>query len=186
MWLVSAESRKARTTVSTLAGAAGCRHAVRLHDLPPQRSRLADDRRFRNGGMSQDRRLHLERADAVARALDDVVRAALEPEVAVGIAAAEVTDHHPPPTETLGVARLIVPVPDRVVALGARAHRDLPHLVRSELVALVVDDAHLDAWQRPPHRARLHRHVDRVPVADRQAELARPVVVHHGQAPAPP
>src|SRR5438093_6905717 len=93
----------------------GLEHDVRLHDLAPQRIRLADDRRLRNGGMSQDRRLHLERADAVARALDDVVRAALEPEVAVGIAAAEVTDHHPPPTETLGVARLIVPVPDRVV-----------------------------------------------------------------------
>ena len=40
--------------------------------------------------MLEDHALDLERADAVARALDHVVGPALEPEVAVGVAAAQI------------------------------------------------------------------------------------------------
>src|SRR5258708_45698 len=76
-------------------GHAGTYHDERLHDVAAQRVRLADHRGLRHRRMLEDRALDLEWADAIPRALDHVVGAALEPEVSVGVAAAEIADRHP-------------------------------------------------------------------------------------------
>src|SRR5262245_48214965 len=55
----------------------------RLDDLPAERVRLADDGRLGHRGVLDQRRLDLERPDPVRRAVDHVVGAAHEPEIAV-------------------------------------------------------------------------------------------------------
>ena len=62
----------------------------RLDELARDRVGLADDARLRDGRVLHQRALDLERADQVAGRLDDVVGAADEPEVAVGVAARQV------------------------------------------------------------------------------------------------
>ena len=151
--------------------------------MAAERIRHAHDRGLGDRRVQQERALHLEGADAIARALDDVVGAPLEPEVPVGIPAREVAARHPRAPVQRPRPLGIVPVPERVVALRMRLHADVAdHIVR-HLMPLVVHDRRRAAWERPSHRAGLDLHVDRVEVADRQAELARAVVVHHRHAP---
>ena len=57
-----------------------------LDELADQRVGLADHAGLGDRGMLHQRALDLERADHVAGGLDDVVGAADEPEVAVGVA----------------------------------------------------------------------------------------------------
>src|SRR5262249_60815136 len=136
--------------------------------------------------MAKDRAFDLEGADAVSSALDHVVRPALEPEVAVGIAPGEITDGHPTVAEEALRAWFVSPVAERVTALGIHPHTDVPNDIRRDVMAFVVHDRHRAAGQRQPHRARPDLHWERIAVADRQAELARAVLIHHGDPPLAP
>src|SRR5262249_40942844 len=100
--------------------AARLQHHVRLHDVPAQRVRHPDHRCLRDRRMLQYRALDFEGTDAIARALDDVVRASLGPEVPVRVAAREISDRHPTAPVELTSALGIVPVPERVVAFRMR------------------------------------------------------------------
>ncbi len=62
------------------------------------------------GGMLEQRRLDLERADQVPGGVDHVVVAADEPEVAVGVDAGAVAADVPAVLELALVGRLVVPV----------------------------------------------------------------------------
>src|SRR5205809_4925738 len=98
--------------------------------------------------MLEDDALDLERADAVARALDHVVGASLEPEVAVGVTAGEVADRHPPAAHQLTRALGIVPVAQCIVVRRIRRHADLPDGARRVLWALLVDAGHTRPGKR--------------------------------------
>src|SRR6266550_2025681 len=74
---------------------AGAKHHVCLDDLPAKRIGRADHGGLGHVGVTQDRALDLEGPDAVPRALDDVIAPALEPEVAVSVAASQIADRHP-------------------------------------------------------------------------------------------
>src|SRR5215471_6885105 len=80
-----------------------------LDDLSSERVGNADRRGLGNRRVIQDGALDLERPDAVARTLDYVIGATLEPEVAVRISPSEITDGHPAATvhgrRALGVAQ---------------------------------------------------------------------------------
>src|SRR5262249_56140927 len=71
-------------------------HYESLDDLSPKRIVNAHRRGLGHRGVIQDGALNLEWSDTVARALDHVVSAALEPEVTVRIPPPEITDAHPP------------------------------------------------------------------------------------------
>src|SRR5215471_7576848 len=100
-----------------------------LDDLSPESVGRAHHRGLGDGGVVEDRALDLKGPDAVARALDHVVGAPLEPEVAVRISSSEIADGHPPAAAQGGGALGIAPVPQRIVALRMRLQGDLAHRV---------------------------------------------------------
>src|SRR5690606_1924347 len=81
-----------------------------LDDLHGHRVRLADHARLRNGGVLDQRALHLERAHQVTGRVDHVVCPADEPEVAFRVAARAVTGDVPAVAEPAVVALLVLPV----------------------------------------------------------------------------
>src|SRR5262252_674773 len=157
-----------------------------LDDLSPESDGRAYHRGLGDGGVVEDRALDLEGSDAVACALDHVVGAPLEPEVALRISSPEIADGHPATAAAHGGGALgIAPVPERIVALRMRLQGDLAHRVDGRLAAIVVDDRHGVAGQGQTHRAGPHFHLEAVAIADGQAELARAVVIHDSDAPVP-
>ena len=111
--------------------------------------------------MRDQRRLDLEGADPVAGREDDVVLAALEPEVAV-LVLADVVAGRPP----LALERLVAQVVAEEGGDGLRADLEL---------ALVHPD--LDSRQRPAHRAVARRVVLVGPHPGHRAGLGLPVAV---------
>src|SRR6059036_4317476 len=77
--------------------------------------------------------LDLVRRDAVAEALEQVVPAAEEPEVAVGVAARVVAGEEPVAVEAGGRFLGLVPVAEHETRVGAR-DTEHPFLVRPDLV----------------------------------------------------
>jgi hypothetical protein len=71
-----------------------------------------------------------------------------------------------------------VPVAERVVRVRTRAEADLAALTRRQRLLVLVEDLHLPAGHRPPHRALAH--LDRREVAAQRIALREPVVVEHG------
>src|SRR6185369_16835175 len=110
----------------------------------------------------------------VARALDDVIGAALVPEVAVVVALALVAGAGPVADELVARGLRILPVfeEEHRVALIAEAavHRDLAQLAGRELLAFLVDDGHPVPGIGPADRAGLHR-PGRLAVADDVIDL---------------
>jgi hypothetical protein len=95
----------------------------RADDLGALRVGLADDAGLDDGRVLQQRRLHLERADPVRRGGDHVVLAALEPDVAVGVAARTVAGVVPAADEALGGGvRVAVIAGEQPVRARVRAH----------------------------------------------------------------
>src|SRR5262249_30068493 len=92
----------------------GLEHHEGGDDLSPPRVGPAHHRRLGDGWVAENGALDLEGADPVARALDDVVRAAFEPEVAVAIAPAQIADGQPPAPMRLAPPRLVAPIADGV------------------------------------------------------------------------
>ena len=104
-----------------------------------------DDRDLGDAGHAHQQLLDLRRAHVLAAADDDVLLAIGDREVAVGVEHADVAGHEP----TVGRERLRgqrrVGVADE--AVGAAAP-DLARLAGRHVVAVVVDEADLDAGQR--------------------------------------
>ena len=121
---------------------------------------LADDGRLGHGGVFDEGALDLEGADAVGRRGDDVVVAALEPEVAVGVAPRLVTGGVPAVAEALrgrlGVAVVAVKEADGTLRLVADG--DVADAVVGRPAAVLVEDLDVVAGYRLAHRARAHRH----------------------------
>ena len=132
---------------------AGAQRDERLHDLTAQIVGLADHAGLGDRGMRHQRGFDFERADALARGVDDVVGAALEPEVAVlvdvrGVAGEVVAGE----LEVLLVARGVVPdLAHHPGPAGLDAQQ--PERVGRERVALLVEDRRLDARDGAAHRA---------------------------------
>ena len=93
----------------------GARHDVGLDDVAAFLVGLGNDGPLGDRGVFAQRRLDLEGADAVARRDDDVVGAALEPEVTVLVAVADVAGEIPLAVrsvdETVGGLVRFLPVP---------------------------------------------------------------------------
>jgi hypothetical protein len=107
--------------------------------LPPQLVGRRDDGGLRHGGVRGEGRLHLDRADPVARGDDHVVGAPLEPEVAV-----------------LVLAGAVAGAP----GAGGAVQEEGGHRARVHAqLALVDEDA--EARQGQAHGARPHRGADR-------------------------
>src|SRR6185436_5753540 len=155
-------------------GIARLQHYECLDDRAAHRVRLADDRGVRDRGMLHQAGLDLGRADAVARALDDVVGAALVPEIAVVVALALVAGAGPVADELVARGLRILPVleEEHGIALVAKVamHRDLAQLAARQLLAFAVDDRHPVPGVRPADRAGLHR-PGRLAVADDVIDL---------------
>ena len=147
------EARAARSASASLGREARLQRDERLHDLHGDRIGLADDARLGDGGVLQQRALHLERADEVPRRLDDVVRPADEPEVAVGVAPARSPVRYQPPAKHFAIALVLVQV--------AAEHRR-PAGAKRELALDVRRLDHLDARRR---RVRAHDRRPRRPAA---------------------
>ena len=151
-----------------------------LDDLPAQLVGDADDRGRDDRWMLRQAVLDLERGDAVAGRDDHVVGAALEPQVAVGVASREVAGSEPRADELRrrrfgGVQ--VLEERDRV----GHAHRDLAGLARGQLVPVAVDHRHVVSRVRQPHRAGTHLpHGRRVP--DEVVRLGLPVDLRDGDA----
>ena len=134
-----------------------------LHPFAQHRVGLADHAGLGHGGMLHQRAFDLERADQVAGGLDHVVGTADEPVIAVGVTPGQVAGEVKIAGKALAIARLVVEV--------AAEHRrptgtqrqfafdigllDDAHPGRLALGFQMLDDAGLDARQRPTHRARL-------------------------------
>ena len=87
---------------------AGLQRDEGLDHLADHRVGLADDAGLGDRRVLHQHALDLERADQVAGRLDDVVGAADEPEVAVGVAPRQVAGQVPAAGEALAVALLLV------------------------------------------------------------------------------
>ena len=130
---------------------------VGLHDLAAQSVRPADHRGLRHRRVLEQRALHLERADPVARRGDDVVRPAHEPEVAVLVPRGGVAGVVPavPEGPPIGLGRVDVPVeqPGGAGRRAVRPHRDVADLARSEPGTVVVHHVHVEARHGLAHGA---------------------------------
>jgi len=126
------------------------RHDVRDDGLAGARVRLAHHRDVGDVGVLREHLLDLTRIDVEARHDHDVFGALHEREPAVVVGDAHVAGVQPPAGEhALGRVR-IAPVAGEDV--GA-AHEDLAGVAREDVLAVGVDQPHLDAGQRGSDRA---------------------------------
>src|SRR5581483_2313911 len=148
-----------RCRPSGLAGANG------LHRLAPLSVGHADDDHLGDRRVRGDRGLHLRRIDVLAARLDELLgrRAALVPQIAVGIEGALIARVMPPVAEGESGVRLAVPV---ALEDAGAAHDDLARAAGRDGPVRVVDDGNGVEGRRPAGRAR--------PVAEwRQGHEAR-------------
>jgi len=131
--------------------------------MAAHRIRHARDRALAYGVVLEEHALHLERADAVAAALDDVVVATHVPVVAVFVRPRGITRVVPAVVHRLGGALLVAEVLEQD-AVGARVdlHDDLTRGARRALGAGFVLDLHAEVRRGLAHRARFGRHPDGV------------------------
>ena len=87
---------------------AGLQRDERLDDLARHRVGLADHAGLGDRRMFHQRAFHLERADQMAGALDDVIGAADEPVIAVRVAHREIAGQIPSADEAFAIALLLV------------------------------------------------------------------------------
>ena len=131
-----------------------------LTTAPRSGSGTSGDRALQHGLVLDERAFHLERANAVARALDHVIRPADEPEVAVfvtpGNVAGVVEPVMPRPPCQLGV--FVVPVEHSRGQVCLRAHHDLSPFPDVARRAFVIHQLDLVTRGRHAHGARLGRH----------------------------
>ena len=138
----------------------------RLDDGTDDRVGFADHTGLGDRGMLHERALDLERADEMPGRLDDVVAAADEPEVAVGVAAGEVAAQVPAAAEALPVALRLAEVAAEHRRPARRAGASSPSssalallgdtVAHDDLAVFVpAQDRGVDARQRPSHRTGL-------------------------------
>src|SRR3954469_20903107 len=161
-------------------GVALGQHDERLDHVSAPFVGRRDSGRLLHGRVLEAGGLDLERADPVAGGDDHVVGAALVPDVAVLVEARRVLGVEPVAAERLSRRLLVAPVPERIVRVRAGAQADLAPLAGRYGMLVLVEDLHVPARHRPPHRALSHPH-ERV-VGDQRIALGQPVVVEHGQA----
>src|SRR5439155_8393434 len=114
-------------------------HDERLHDRAARLVGLADHRGVRDRAVLHEAALDLGWPDAVARALDDVVRAALVPELAVRIGLALVARAAPLADELVLRRLRILPVLEEEHGIIGAMHRNLAQLAGREFAALIID-----------------------------------------------
>src|SRR6185295_7373936 len=120
--------------------------------------------------------LHLHRADVRAVVDDDLLVAAVEPEVAVVVGVGEIAGVEPAVTKDLGGGIRTVPVPDRLAA-GPDPHP--PDGAGCTLGAVVVAHRDPEAADRPPDRSGLDGTTRRVERGD--AHLGHAVALVDGE-----
>ncbi|VDL03745.1 hypothetical protein FR5810_01798 [Bordetella pertussis] len=167
-----------------LAAWAGQQHDVGLDQFAAQGVGHADHGRLGHRPVGQQGALDFERADAIARALDHVAGAAVEPVVALGVAVRQVAGDDPLAALQFGGGAGVVPVMAPVQPVGAAALGQPAAGVRAgQRLAGVVQHGDLVAGKRQAHGAGLGRHRDRIEVAHRQAVLGGAEMVHRRAAP---
>src|SRR5438034_6572354 len=131
---------------------------ISFDDLAAHLVGTGDDCRFRNRRMLLEGALDLERANAVARAVDHIVGAAHKPEVAVLVFVGTVAGDIPVAANAgragIGITPILPEHPGW--ALRLHTHCDIALFVRRQLNAFVIDHSHLEAWKWLAHRTRLH------------------------------
>src|SRR3954451_2509821 len=159
---------------------AGGEDDERLDHVPAPLVRRRDRRGLGDRRVLEAGGLDLERADPVARRDDHVVGPALVPDVAVLVLARGVLGVEPLPAERLAARRLVVPVAEGIVRVRPRAQADLAALAARHGALVLVEDAHIPAGHRPPHRALADLHEREV--RDERIGLRQPVEVEHRDA----
>src|SRR5262249_34139973 len=138
----------------------------RLDHAAALRVGTLDHGRFQNGRVADQAALDLEWRDAVAARLDDVVVAALEPEVAVGVAAQYVAGIVPRPAENLGRSLRLAPVLLHHARMAVAAHAQDAFLTIGHRLQIVVEQCDHGAGVGLPAAARLERSADAVVAID--------------------
>src|ERR1700730_3020686 len=129
---------------------------IGLYDAALERIGLADNGCFRDRRVMQDCAFDLKRSDPVSGALDHVIGAALEPEISGLVAVREITRGDPAVPEERERALRVFPGTGRVVALHSRALGHMACRSGWQLPPFLIDDGHLEARHRQPHRAWLY------------------------------
>ena len=145
------------------------RHDEGAHDFAAHRVGMADCRCHQHGRMLHQAILDVGRADAVAAARDQIVLAALVPDVARVILQRDVAGQQPTASKSRRCRRRIIPVAekhDRVRPLN----RDDAGLAGRQHLARPRHNRDPVSRDRPAHRAWPHR-VKRTTVADQQIGL---------------
>ena len=145
-------------------------HHIGFDHCPPLGVGLGHYRGVGHGGVLDQTVLYLTRADAVARSLEHIIRAALVPQVAIGIAHRQVAGAAPVGCE-LGVGcRLVFPVAQkengvRLAVYVVAVQRHVAGLAHRAFAPSLVN--HLDhvAWVSHAHAAGFRR-PQRVAIAD--------------------
>ena len=119
----------------------------------------ADDGAFLDIGMLAHHILHIEGGDVLAPVTQAVALAAVEIEIALAVAGAEVARIKQAiaqgPGRCLGIAK----ISREEHARRPLAHRDLAELARWHRPPGLIDDRHLEPGQRTSHRAQLAREI---------------------------
>src|SRR5262249_49580333 len=148
---------------------AGPQHDPGLDLLGADRIRNADHRRHRDRGMLHQRVLDLRGADAIAGGRDHIVLAADIPEIAVLILHAEIAGQEEIADIFLPRRLRIAPVFDHRGRTWSPHADDAARAARL-LLALLIDDAHIEARRRLAHRAGADRKQFRI-AADHEIAL---------------
>ena len=154
---------------ASLARKARAQHDPGLDRFGADRIGNADHRRHRHRRMLHQRVLDLGGTDAIAGGGDDVVLAADVPEIAVLILHAEIAGQQKLAGIFLRGRFRIAPIFDHGAGTGL-AHADDAALAARQFLALIVDDADVEAGRRPAHRARADRKQVRI-AADHEIAL---------------
>jgi hypothetical protein len=139
---------------------------ISLEDVAPQRIGFANNSRFGDRGVMQDCAFDFEWSDAVSGALDDIVGAALEPKVSGLVTSREIARGDPAVAKELTGSLRVFPIAKGVIALVARALRQISHFTGRQLKPVVIDDGHLKAGHRQTHGAGLYLDIKRVEIAE--------------------
>jgi hypothetical protein len=101
--------------------------------------------------VAQNGTCDFKRSNAISRTLDNVVGAPFKPKMTGVITPREITGSDPAVAKELARAFRILPITKRVIPFLAWPLRQVPHLVRGQLVPVVIYDRHFKPGHRQSH-----------------------------------
>src|SRR5258708_20691654 len=180
VWRSDAFAMFLQLLLEPLAGEAVSTHYYnRLDDPSANRIGLAHHRGFYHHRKFDERALDLERANAVARALDHVIAPAYEPETALRIAFGAVAGQIPIAPESGSVLFRVAPILAEKSQWTPRGypHRDLSLFAVPDFAKVVIEYSDGKTWGGFAHRARARGFVPGTDVGDEHDRLGLPIAL---------